>query len=175
MSQYRIEDEFAVSVAQYWDYFFDPAYNHALFKHLEIEREEIEFRTEGSGAQEIIYRTQNLVPKRALPPIIQRFVTHAISYQESNIFHRKHNRIEVVTTPNFMADKIITRGSYAVQELPNSRVLRVWEGICQCKIPLVGKKIEQQLIHEIRRSYGMTTEFTRQWIEEHPPSQPTPT
>ena len=37
----------------------------------------------------------------------------------------------------------------------------------ECRIPLIGGKIEKHLVQEVRESYRRTTDFTRKWIADH--------
>ncbi len=172
MSHYRIEDEFQISRTRYWEMFFDPDYNAALFEHLDIDCDPIELRREGEGDDEEILRVQQLTPRRELPSALKRIAKTAISYEERNHFRRSENRIKVVTTPSFMADKLSIRGDYFIEDRGENKVVRIWDAICECRVPFIGKKIESYLIDEIRNSYASTTEFTHRWIREHPKIAP---
>lgn len=168
MSRYRIEDAFETTPTRYWEVFFDDEYNRRLFEHLEVDRVQLEFRREGEGEQEIIHRVVRLTPRREVPAVMKKLVGSAIAYEERNRFVRKDNLLEVVTIPNFMADKVTTTGRYFLETRGEAKLVRVWDGICECRVPLVGGRVEQHLIDEIRRGYAATTEFTRRWLREHP-------
>ena len=76
--------------------------------------------------------------------------------------------MKTVTIPGFAADRIHTVGTYRLEPLGPDRVKRVWEGVCECKIPLLGGKVEKHLVDEVRESYRRATVFTRRWIADHP-------
>jgi hypothetical protein len=148
MIEYEIADEFPTNPDKYWDMFFSDAYNEALWKHLDIERQVLEFRREGEGAS------------------LRKLVKDAISYEERNVWRRATNAMDVVTIPNFFADKFIAKGVYKLEPLGDDKLRRVWKASCECKVPLVGGKVEKHVVDEVKRSYQATTIFTRKWIQE---------
>jgi hypothetical protein len=168
MIEYRIEDDFETTVERYWETFFSDAYNAALWEALQIDRVQLELRRVGSGDDEVIHRRQRLTPRRTMPPVLQRLVGEAISYEEVNEWHRKTSSMSVVTIPSFLADQFEARGQYRVHPRGAGRVLRTWEARCACRVPLVGGKIERHVVDEVRESYRKTTAFTRRWLAEHP-------
>jgi hypothetical protein len=167
MIKYRIEDEFETTVDGYWEMFFSDDYNDGLWEFLDIDREQVEFRKEGEGADEVIHRRQKLVPRREVPKVLKKVVGDAIAYEEVNVFRRKASTMEVTTIPNFLSDKFDAKGTYEVKEIGPGRVIRIWEAYCSCKVPLVGGKIEQHIVGEVQDSYRRTTEFTRRWLAQH--------
>ena len=167
MIEYEISDEFATSIDKYWEMFFSTEYNEALWKSLDIEREVLEFRREGEGQDEVIHRVQKLTPKRDVPSALRRLVKDAISYEERNVWRRRDNAMEVVTIPNFFADKFTATGTYELQSIAVDRVRRVWKAKCECRVALVGGKVEKHVVEEVKRSYRATTIFTRKYIAEN--------
>jgi hypothetical protein len=89
-------------------------------------------------------------------------------YTEDNVFTARTNTLDVVTTPGFMADSLITRGTYRIQALSPTKVRRTWQGEVTCKIPLLGGKVERHIVDEVTAGYRDTTEFTRKWLLDHP-------
>ena len=167
MIEYEIVDEFPTTPDKYWDMFFSEAYNAALWKPLDIEWELLEFRREGEGEAEVIHRVQRQTPKRDVPSALRKLVKDAISYEERNVWRRADNTMQVVTTPNFFADKFSASGVYKLVPLGPNKLKRVWTARCECKVPLVGGKVEKHVVDEVKRSYQATTIFTRKWIAEH--------
>ncbi|MEE9386046.1 MAG: DUF2505 domain-containing protein [Nannocystaceae bacterium] len=167
MPNYRVTDTFATTVPQYWSMFFDPAYNRDLYPALGMDYELLDLRREGSGVDEQIFRRIRLTPRRELPALLRRFINGTITYEERNHFVRASNRVEVETIPNYLADRFLSRGIYSIQAT-TSGVTRVWDGECECRVPLVGRKIEKFIVDEVRRGYENTTVFTRRWLAAHP-------
>lgn len=165
---YTISDDFDTSPQRYWDVYFDEAYSTELFKRLRIGREVLEVKREGEGEGLVIRRKVKLTPQREVPALVKSFVSGAITYTEQNVYTARTSSMEVVTTPGFLADKLLTRGVYKVQALGPHKVRRVWDGEISCKIPLLGGKVEKHIVEEVTQSYRDTTDFTRKWLAEHP-------
>jgi hypothetical protein len=166
--EYRIEDTFDVSAERYWEIFFSDEYNAGLWPALDIKRELLAFERTGEGPSLRIHREQRLLPQREVPGFIKKLVSGAISYVEKNDFVAADNAMRTVTIPGFAADRITTTGVYRLEPLGDARCKRVWEGVCECRIPLVGGKVEKQLVEEVRESYRRAADFTRKWITQHP-------
>lgn len=164
---YTIADDFDATPARYWEMFFDEAYNEALFRHLRIGRQVLEFSREGEGDALVIRRKQILTPQREAPAIFQKLIKGAITYTEQNVFKARENRMTAETIPGFGADKLTTRGVYRLEALGPNKVRRYWEGECTCRVPLLGSKVEKAIVDEVKASYRDTTEFTRKWLAEH--------
>lgn len=164
--EYRIEDTFDVSAARYWEIFFSDEYNEGLWPALDIKRELLSFERQGEGASLRIRREQRLTPQREVPSFIKKLVSGAITYVEKNEFAATDNAMRTVTIPGFAADRITTTGTYRLEPLGDDRCKRVWEGVCECRIPLIGGKVEKQLVEEVRESYRRATDFTRKFIAE---------
>jgi hypothetical protein len=166
MIEYRIEDVFATSADQYWEMFFSDAYNTALWDHLDIDRVQLDFRVEGQGDDEVIHRVQRLTPRRELPKVMQKIIKGAIAYEERNVFRRRDSSMDVVTIPNFFADRFKATGTYRLESRGEGKVARIWDARCACKVPLVGSKVERHIVEEVKQSYAATTAFTQRWIAE---------
>lgn len=165
---YTISDDFDTSPEHYWEVFFDEAYGAELFKKLRVGREVLEVKREGEGDGLVIRRKIKLSPQREVPPLVQKFVKGAITYTEQNVYTARTSSMDVVTIPGFMADALQTRGVYRVQALGPGKCRRIWDGDINCKIPLLGGKVEKHIVEEVTQSYRDTTDFTRKWLAEHP-------
>jgi hypothetical protein len=170
--EYRIEDTFDVSAQAYWDIFFSDEYNAALWPALDIEREQLKFEKTGEGNDLVIVREQRLVPRREVPKVLQKLVKGAISYVEKNTYRAADSAMKTVTIPSFGADRIDNHGLYRVEPRGDDKCARIWEGHCSARIALLGSRIEQFLVGEIKESYRKATEFTRRYHQAHQPGGP---
>lgn len=159
--EYTISDDFNVSVDQYWEVFFSEAYNTELWPALDIVWEPAKFERKGEGKDLVIERESKLTPKREVPALLKKLVKGAITYVERNTYRASTSSMETVTIPNFGADRIDNHGVYKIVDAGSGKCTRIWEGYCKCKIPLLGGKVEQFLVGEIKESYRRATEFTR--------------
>lgn len=166
--QYTIEDTFDVSAERYWEVFFSEEYNAALWPALDVDWTLLELDRQGEGKDLVIRRRARLVPRREVPKALQKLVSGTISYEEHNVYRASASAMETNTIPSFGADRIDNHGTYSVEPLGENKCKRVWKGVCKCKIPLIGGKVEDFLVGQVRESYGKATEFTRRWHAEHP-------
>ena len=165
---YRIEDTFDTTAPRYWEMFFSEGYNAGLWPALDIACEPLVFERSGEGPTLRIHREQRLVPQRELPDFVKSFIKGAITYVEKNDFVAAENAMRTVTIPGVAADRLRTQGVYRLEPVGSAKVKRIWEGVCECSIPLVGGKVEKQLVEEIRESYRRAAVFTRDWLAAHP-------
>jgi len=166
--EYTIEDTFDVSAAVFWDVFFSEAFNAALWPVLNIDWQLLRFESAGEGPSRTIHREARLTPKREVPRMLRSLVDSSISYVEKNDFQAATSAMKTVVVPSFMADRIDNRGVFRLEILGPTQVKRVWEGQCTAKVPLLGKRVEEFLVEQIRESYEKTTAFMRKWFAEHP-------
>jgi hypothetical protein len=168
--KYVIEDEFDISVAGYWDMFFSDAYNEALWPVLDVDHKTTRFDKKGEGDDLVIDREAELTPHRQPPKALQKLINTTIRYVETNHYVAAKSEMSTDITPNFMADRITNKGTYRVVPQGEGRCKRIWEGVCEAKIPLLGGKVESFLVDEVKESYRTATSFTRKWIADHPVS-----
>jgi len=166
--EYRIEDDFDVSADHYWEVFFSEECGKPMWDALDIDHKMLSFEREGEGESLVIRRKQQLTPRREVPALIAKFVKGAITYREENVFVKAKNAMETVTISNILPDKIVNTGVYRLEPLGPNKCRRIWDGVCKCKVPLVGGKVEKMLVQEVRESYRRATDFIRQWHVDHP-------
>lgn len=160
--QYTIADEFPATPQRFWDLFFDDQYNKDLWATLNIGYELLEFERKGEGAELVITRKIRLTPQRELPGIMKKFVKGALSYVQDDRYTATNSQMTTRSTHNFASDRIDSHGVQRVEPVGEAACRRVFEGVMNCSIPLVGGKIEQHLVDEVKQSYRRATEFTRQ-------------
>lgn len=162
--KYTIQDTFDVSAPKYWELLFDENFNAELWPYLEVEWELLEFNRTGEGDDLVIERKQKLTPKRQMPKVMQKIAGGQIWYVEHNLFVARDNKMDVKATPSVAADRIDNHGVYRLEVLGDNKVNRIYEGVCDCRVPLVGGKIEEAIVSDVKESYRKATEFTRKWI-----------
>jgi len=166
MIEYRIEDDFDIDVDGYWDMFFSEGYATRLWPAIDIQYELVELERKGEGKDETIHRIQKLTPIRDIPAVLKKVVSGAIAYTEHNEFSRAKSEMTTKTVPSFLAEKLDTQGVYSVVPAGEGRCKRIWQAHCKCTIPLLGKKVEQQIVGEVKESYRRATDFTRKYLTE---------
>jgi hypothetical protein len=61
-------------------------------------------------------------------------------------------------------DKIKAHGTFCLRPAPGG-CLRIIEGEVKVSIPLIGGKIEREVVNKLKSSYEKSAAFTLQWIE----------
>ena len=166
--KYRIEDDFECTPERFWQVFFDEPFNVALYDHLGIERQLLRLDRSGSDEEPVVEREQILKPSRDLPAIMAKFVKGALEYRERAALRGNIMRVENI--PSVLPDKLQSNGIFRVEALggDSARTNRIWDGELTCSVPLVGKKIEERIVDEVRSDYRRATAFTRTWLTDHP-------
>ena len=154
--EYTIEDTFDVSPTRFWEIFFSEAFNAALWPALDITCEAL-----------TVHREIRLTPQREVPRALRSLINSTVSYVETDDFKAANDTMQTRTTPSFMADRIDNHGTFRLERLGDTRVKRIWAGHCVAKVPLLGGRVEDFLVDQIRESYRKTTAFTRDWIARH--------
>ena len=165
--EYTIRDTFDVSADRFWEVFFSDEYNAGLWPALEVDYKRLKFERSGEGKDLRIIREQELTPHRQAPKVVQKMVSGTVSYVEKNDFSAAKSAIQIVTIPNFAADRVDNHGEFRVEARGDDKCERIWAGVCKVKIPLVGGQVEKYLVGEIQESYRRATEYTRKFLAEH--------
>jgi protein-L-isoaspartate O-methyltransferase len=163
----NISHDFTVGADAFWDLFFSEEFNAAKFPALELDREVVEFHREGEGATERIRRVQRFTSRADVPAIVRKFVDGAVGFTAHNDFTRADSKMSVRTVPAALAAKLSNEGTFSVVETGEGRCRRTYTGTIEVRVPIVGKKIEQQIAKAVESSYDKAAAFTRDWLARH--------
>jgi hypothetical protein len=159
---FRIQHDFEIDAASYWEMFFSADYTEELYRSLKMRDWKI---LDEHDDGKTLRRTVRMTPAQQVPTIFQSVIKDT-SYTEHDIFHRERSSMDVTIEPAIMRDKFDMRGIYSVQPLGEGRCRRVWEGDCKVSIMLLGGKIEKYMVDEMHSSYSVATDVTRRWIDK---------
>ncbi len=166
--EYTIRDTFDVSADRFWEVFFSDAYNDGLWPAIEVDYKQLKFERTGEGKELRIIREQELTPHRQAPKVIQKLVKGTvIHYVEANDYDASKSSMDIVTTPNFAADRVHNTGVFSVKDAGDGKCERTWAGVCNVKIPLIGGQVEKYLVSEIQESYRKATAYTREFLKNN--------
>lgn len=168
MLKVEVSHEFDVDVDRFWDLFFADDFNAGLWPALDLDRDVLEFQREGSGPSERVRRVQKVTTRGDVPAVIRKFVDGAVGYTAHNDFCRADSCMNVKTIPAALSDRVAQHGTFSVEPLGEGRCRRRYEGTIDVRIPILGKKVEQQIARAVHASYDKAAEFTRSWLRSHP-------
>jgi len=165
-----IEHLFDASPERLWQVsFFDADHERGLYERLRLRVVDRELQFEGAGPTLFVRRRVRLVPERAPPALIGRVIGGAGRVvTETGDFSAAHRRYSVSVAVPMLAGTVRVEGEYTWDTLPGGETLRVWRGLCEARIPLLGPALERYLLAEIENSLAESHAFTRRWLREHP-------
>lgn len=160
-THFEIVDEFDCSVDEYWRIFWDEEFSSALYASLKSQRRVTEL-TDHAGK---IIRIQEVEPSQTLPPTALAVLGSAgVLYREEGEFTKPHGPLVVRATMRALGDKFSLEGLYSTEPLGQNRCRRKFAGECSLRVPLVGRKMEELLIGQMRASYETASRIHRMWI-----------
>lgn len=160
MMKYRITDTFETTAEKFWQVFFDENYTRALYARLKIDYQRISQDTQRDGR---VTRTLRLSPTKRPNGVLSHVTRRRISYIECSTFDPASECLTIHTRSTPGSTILKNYGQFYLE--PRARnVVRIWAGICQCSLPLIGHAIERHLVKEIQRSYRQSTRFTQEWL-----------
>lgn len=167
---HTIEQRFEVPAEHLWQvFFFDDAFGEALARQLRLHVSDSELQYEGAGPTLLVRRRRSLTPTRHLPAALERILGTQRTIVESGDFSAQHRRYSVQLELPRIGTRVRCEGEYTWQPLPDGGLLRVWQGCCEARIPVVGPTIERYLLAEIANSLAATHLFMGQWLRENVP------
>jgi hypothetical protein len=160
---YTIRHSFDTDAGTFWEMFFDPEYNRALFEdHLKFKVYrvlELDKRADGT-----IVRRVECAPAVEVPAVAKKIFGDATGYVEEGRFDPKTQRFVVTVTPKVGADRIQTRAEMRVEARGDKRIERIQDIDNTVKVFGVGKVIEGIIEAETRKTYDASADFTRKWL-----------
>lgn len=161
---FSIVHEFDTDVKTFWDTFLSPEFGEGLMAALKMKNYVVQKR-EDDG--KVMRRTQSMEPTVALPAMFAKFVPN-MGYTEHDTLVWATSSMRIVIEPATMRDKFKTEGDFIVTPLGDKRCRREFRGEVKVSIPLMGGKMEQFTIDQMKESYEAATRFTRDWLAKHP-------
>lgn len=161
---FSIVHEFDTDVKTFWDTFLSPEFSEGLMGALKMKNYVVQKR-EDDG--KVFRRTQSMEPTVALPAMFAKFVPN-MGYTEHDTLVWATSSMRIVIEPATMRDKFKTEGDFIVTPLGDKRCRREFRGEVKVSIPLMGGKMEQFTIDQMKESYEAATRFTRDWLAKHP-------
>ena len=159
---FELRHFFPCDSATLWSVIHDPAYQEAANQGVEIDRETLEDRTV-AGVRTLRVRYK---PRKPLPsPVARALGTDTLSYvmeQRWTLTPPQHMRWTL--TPDVGAERVRCRGELKVHALGDDECERLITGELTVSIPIVGGKIEQKVIEEVKASYVRSAATLREWV-----------
>jgi hypothetical protein len=166
--RFRHAHRIATDVEKFWDVFFDPEFNRALYlRGLEFASYRIVVdKTDRDGTR---LRRVECVPNVELPAVAHKYFGETVRFTEVGQFdpHSNHYYTQVVL--GFGGDKLTLTGDVCVQPDGPCQLKRVVTGNLTVKVGRIAKLVERVAKQQMQDSCERSAEFTSRWIRESEP------
>jgi hypothetical protein len=161
--KFSFAHEFDIDVKGYWEMFLSPEFTETLMTGLKMKNFKIVSKTDDGKTMR---RALFAEPQVAIPGMFTKFIP-SVAYTEHDTLDYATNVMKVVVEPETMKDKFDTKGDYIVTPLGEGRCKREFRGECKVSIMMIGGKMEQFTVDQMKTSYDEATRITREWIATH--------
>ncbi len=154
------ESEFPCDPATVWEVFSSDAFLARLRDVTQITQTVLD-RREENGV--LVERVRN-VSSKELPSMMSRALgAKTLTYDQINRFDAARDRLEWSVELPVMSDKVDIRGVTTAQ-VRGSSTVRIVDGVCTVRVPLVGGRIEKVIVSEFTKSYAKASDIAREMI-----------
>ena len=152
-----------LTVADYEKLYFDEAFNDALCKAVNLDRNVQKREDDGKRLARVV----KVAPRdREIPGPLQKILgSSRIEYSEHVNYEWGTYRGTWKTISSIMTDKIESSGSFRFDQNSDG-VKRIVEGEIKVKMFGVGGVVERFIVSDIEKSYEQASDFTRRWIAQ---------
>ncbi len=156
-SEFRIEHEFAAPADEVWALVVSDEFNTELYARVNVDREVVS-EGEESG---IVRRVVRSTSRRQLPGFVRKLLGGDLGFTERIEWRRGETRLSLAVEPTIMAKR--TRfASTLVVEPHQGGSRRVFAGSIAVDVPIVGRRVEQGAIRDMRRIHDLAAQMMRE-------------
>jgi hypothetical protein len=157
-----VRHTFPCTPDEFWDIFWDPAFDARMQQGQTTLRELLEDREEGP----VRIQRYRFTPNKTYPaPMVAAIGTDKISYDVDNRFDRSTKLLNWKVRPSVMSDKITAEGTFVVKPHPEG-CERVVDGKIEVRIMLIGGRIEQAIVSDVEAGYEQAAKVVREIVAE---------
>jgi Protein of unknown function (DUF2505) len=161
MTDFSITHEFETDPEGFWRVYLESAFQNEMYGSVGMKRSEV--RRDDLGDRLVI--VASYVAERQLPAVVRSVLGgKQLGYTETVTFHRARGEAEQQIVMNVMTDRIRFGGTIRLERLGDDHIRRTYAGAINVDIPLVGKKIEQSTVTEMKRTHEDAAKVTRAWL-----------
>jgi hypothetical protein len=162
-THFKYVHDFECDIPSFWKVFFDEAYNVEMYRRIKVKERTVLERNEDDRTHSFAVK---IMPARDLPGIVKKIVGGDLGYTERSNLDKATNRMEVRIEPTLMKERTKMKGIYWLESLGAGKVRRTFEGDIEVDIPLVGRKVEATVLEDVKHSYDVAAEVTREWLKK---------
>lgn len=150
-----------ITASDYEKLYFDEAFNAALCKAVNLDREVVKREENGKHLSRVV----KVSPRdREIPgPLVKILGSSRIEYTEHVEYDFGSLKGSWKTVSSLLTDKVESAGIFRFDAAADA-VKRVVEGDIKVKVFGIGGVIERFIVADIEKSYEQAADFTRRWI-----------
>lgn len=158
MTGFRIEHELPASAERVWELVVSDEFNAELYARVQVDRELVSEREEDGVVRRVVRSTS----RRQMPGFVRRLLGGELGFVERIEWRRGETRLALAVEPSIMAKRTHFESTLEVEALGAERSRRVFAGSIAVDVPLVGRRIEQGAVRDMRRIHDLAAELMRE-------------
>lgn len=158
MTEFTIEHEFEAGAEAVWALVVSDEFNDELYARVEVDRAVVSEREEDGLVRRVVRSTS----RRQLPGFVRRLLGGELGFVERVEWRRGATRLSLSVEPTIMASRTRFASTLAVEPLGPGRSRRVFAGSIAVAVPVVGRRIEQGAVRDMRRIHDLAAQMMRQ-------------
>lgn len=133
-------------------------FNAELYARVDVDRVVVSESEEAGLVRRIVRSTS----RRQLPGFVRKLIGGDLGFVERIEWRRGETRLALAVEPGIMAKRTRFASTLAVEPLGEDRSRRVFAGSIAVGVPLVGRRIEQGAVRDMRRIHDLAATMMRQ-------------
>ena len=166
MAEFSVRHEFDCDEETFWDKcVFNDEFNRRLYLEiLKFPGWNVLSQVDDGAT---IRRSVHIDPPiTGLPGPVKKVMGEKFSYVEEGAYERAAQKYTFKVTPSTMAEKTTTTGVLYTEKLGEKKIVRVAKVNVEVKLFMIGGRVEEKIIGDLRHSYEEAAKFTRTFVEE---------
>lgn len=156
----HVRHAFECTPDEFWDMYWDEAFDQALTSQSNVLREVISERTEG----DVVVRRLRFTPERDLPrPVAKLLGSNKLVYEQENRWDQAKSTMTWEVIPTLLPGKLSAKGTFEVRTTPTG-CEQIVDGDIEVNVRFIGGQIEKAIVDEVRKSYERTASESRRWL-----------
>ena len=155
---FHIEHELFASADRVWALVVSDEFNADLYRRVNVDRELVSEREEAGVVRRVVRSTS----RRQLPGFVKKLIGGDLGFLEQIEWRRGETRLALAVEPSLMARRTRFASTVAVEPLAADRSRRVFAGSIAVDLPLVGRRIEEGAVRDMRRIHDLAVQMMRE-------------
>jgi hypothetical protein len=158
MTEFSIDHELPGSAEHVWALVVSDDFNAELYARVQVDRELVSEREEAG----VVHRVVRSTSRRQLPGFVKKLLGGELGFTERIEWRRGETRLSLAVEPTIMAKRTRFASTLAVEPLGEGRSRRVFAGAIAVDLPIVGRRVEQGAIRDMRRIHDLAAQMMRE-------------